>query len=109
LQVLSNVVFAIALVVMAAVSIRFGGRVTTAMLPMQWSISGEPTWFAPRLVALWFSVGIAVGVRLVILLMEVYNPKKLHETSIGLILFSVIIAVVHIGHMMMAERWAARQ
>lgn len=94
---------------MAAVSIHFAGRTKTPMLPMQWGLNGEPTWFAPRLVALWFSFGLAVLVRLLILFMEAYNPNELHRVSLGLILFSVIITVVHIVHMGAAARWAARQ
>jgi hypothetical protein len=106
---LSNVVFGIALVVMAAVSIHFAGRITAPKVPMQWGINGEPTWYAPRLVALWFSVGLAVLVRLFILFMEVYDPDKLHNAPIGLVLFSVIITIVHILQMSAAARWAARQ
>jgi hypothetical protein len=106
---MGNVVFGLALIVIAAASIYFSGRISAPALPMQWSIGGEPTWLAPRLVAIWFSFALAVLVRLLILVMETYNPQKLHGVSVGLIVFSVIITVVHIAHMTAAERWAARQ
>jgi len=109
MQSLGNVVFGSALIVMTAVSIYFAGRINAPRLPMQWGISGEPTWFAPRFIAIWFSLGLAVLVRLFILLIEAYDPQKLHGVSVALITFSIIITVVHITHMIAAERWAARQ
>jgi hypothetical protein len=109
LQSLSNAVFGLALIVMAAVSVYFAGRINAPRLPMQWGIGREPTWFAPRLIAIWFSFGLAVLVRLLILFMEAYSPEKLHGVLVGLIAFSAIITVVHIAHMTAAERWAARQ
>ena len=109
MQNLGDVVFGLALIVMAAVSIYYAGRINAPKLPMQWGISVEPTWFAPRLIALWFSFGLAVLARLFIVLMETYAPQKLHDVSVGLIVFSVIITVIHIGHMIAAGRWAARQ
>jgi hypothetical protein len=105
----SDIVFGIALAVMAGVSIYFAGRVTAPRLPMQWGFDRKPTWFAPRLVALWFSVGLAVLVRLFILVLETHAPEKLNKASLGLILFSVIIATAHVIHMRAAARWAARQ
>jgi hypothetical protein len=105
----SNLVFGLALIVMVAVSIVFAGRTTAPRLPMQWRLTGEPTWYAPRLVALWFLVGLAVLVRLVLVVVETYAPERLHGASLGLILFSVIIAVVHLGHLVAAERWTARR
>jgi hypothetical protein len=76
---------------------------------MQWGFNGKATWHAPRLIVLWFSLGIAVLVRLLILLLEVYDPSKLHGVSLGLILFSVIITIVHVVHLSAAARWAAHQ
>ncbi len=106
---LSNLVFGLALIVMAAVSISFAGRITAPRLPMQWGFDGKPTWYAPRLVALWFSFGLAVLVRLFILVLEIYAPEKLNSAVLGVILFSVIITVIHVIHLRAAARWAARQ
>jgi hypothetical protein len=105
----SDIIFGIALALMAGASIHFGGRVTAPRLPMQWGFNREPTWYAPRLIALWFSVGLAVLVRLFILVLETSAPEKLNQASLGLILFSVIIATAHVIHLRAAARWAARQ
>jgi hypothetical protein len=105
----SNLVFGLCLIVMVAVSIIFAGRTKAPRLPMQWGFTGEPTWYAPRLIALWFSVGLAILVRLLLVVLESFAPEKLHGASLGLILFSVIIAVVHLGHMVAAERWITRR
>ncbi len=106
---MSDIVFGIALIVMAAVSVHFAGSIKAPMLPMQWGLNGKPTWYAPRLLALWFSFGLAVLVRLLIFFLQEYNPDKLSSASLGLILFSVIITIAHIAHMAAAARWAARQ
>jgi len=63
---------------------------------MQWSVSGNPTWHAPKLAAMWGPLALAVIIRLVIWAAQNTTPDKMHGVEIGLILFSAIILVVHV-------------
>ncbi|MDE5452328.1 hypothetical protein GWE18_05470 [Bradyrhizobium sp. CSA112] len=65
-------------------------------MAMQWGLDGEPTWGAPKAVGLWGMVAFALAVRLLIWVASTYAPEKVHGAEIGLLLFSVIVAAVHV-------------
>jgi hypothetical protein len=51
------IALAIGLGFIAGCAVHYGRRITVSRIPMQWGTNGRPTWFAPRLVGLWFSFG----------------------------------------------------
>lgn len=104
---MGDFVFFAALAVMAVTTLYFAPRIRTARVPMQWGFGGKPTWYAPRLVGLWWSPALAVFVRLLILAAATYTPDKVHHADLGLTLFSVILAILHAVHLMAVARWAA--
>lgn len=102
-----DVVFCLAIVAMVACSLWFGSRIDTAAVPMQWGVDGKPTWFAPKLLGLWFFVGLALLVR-VIFYFQV-DADGVRKAAQGLITFSVVIATVHAGYLIAILRWASKQ
>ena len=73
-------------------------------MAMQWGLDGEPTWYAPKAVGLWGMVVFALAVRLLIWIASTYAPEKVHGAEIGLLLFSVIVAAVHVLTLRRAAR-----
>lgn len=110
LQTLALGVFILAVLVIAAASVHFGGRVATARVPMQWGIDGKPTWYAPRTIGLWSMLGftLVIGGGL-IAMMRFAESEKVTSLSYGLIVLSVTMAATQIWHLNAVSKWAARQ
>jgi hypothetical protein len=81
---------------LAACNLYFGPRIRSDRIAMQWGFDGEPTWYASKVVGLWGVVAFALAVRLLIWATSTYAPEKVHGVEIGLMLFSVIVAAVHV-------------
>jgi len=92
----ADIVFVVALILMAGCNLYFAPRIKADRIAMQWSVSGNPTWHAPKLAAMWGPLALAVVIRLVIWAAQNTTPDKVHGVEIGLILFSAIILVVHV-------------
>lgn len=56
LQILALCIFAAALIANTALAIYFGERISASRIPMQWGVDGNPTWYAPRSVGLWWGL-----------------------------------------------------
>jgi len=110
LQTLALGVFILAVLVIAAASIHFGGRIATARIPMQWGTDGNPTWYAPRTIGLWSMLGftLIIGGGL-IAMMRFAESEKITGLSYSLILLSVTVAATQIWHLNAVSKWAARQ
>lgn len=110
LQTLALAVFVLALVVIAAASLYFGARIATSRIPMQWGFEGRPTWYAARILGLWWLLyfTLSIGFGLIALAHFSENPKA---TSIWytIIAFSVITAVSQVWHLNAVSKWAASQ
>jgi hypothetical protein len=104
---LEDVVFAVALLVMAGCSVYFAPRIRVERVPMQWGFDGKPTWYAPRLVGLWGPLVFVSGVRLLIAALEYFVPDKVHHVTLGILGLSVVMAVAHAWHLRAVARWAA--
>ncbi len=104
-----DVVFALAVMAMAGMSLYFGPQIRTATVPMQWGLNGRPTWFAPKLAGLWGPVGFALLVRLFMAAAASYAPDKIHHAALGLLVLSVVLPAAHFGFLLGARRWASRQ
>jgi hypothetical protein len=109
LDMLANITFVAALVVMTGCTLYFAPRIKAASVPMQWGFDRRPTWYAPRLVGLWGAIGLVVAVRLLVVALERYNPDKVHNAAYGIILLSIISAVVHAGFLTAVTRWESKR
>ncbi|KRR02631.1 hypothetical protein [Bradyrhizobium valentinum] len=103
-MLVADLVFWPAVAVLAGCNLYFGPRIKSARMAMQWGLDGEPTWCAPKAVGLWGMVAFALAVRLLIWGASTYAPEKVHGAEIGLLLFSVIVAAVHVLTLRRAAR-----
>jgi len=110
LNTLAPGVFVLALLVIAASSIHFAGRIATSKVPMQWGVDGKPTWYAPRSLGLWWMLGFMLIVGGGLLAMTRFvESEKVTGLSYSLILLSVTTAAIQIWHLNAVSKWAARQ
>lgn len=93
--------FAIALVV--GLNLYLGLRIASERVAMQWGRNGEPTWHAPKWVAMWGMIAFMVAVRLFIWLASTYAPQHVHGAELGIVIFSLIAAGSHLFVLMKAR------
>jgi hypothetical protein len=91
----ADYIFCFSIVFMAGCNLYFGPRIKSERMAMQWSLSGNPTWYAPKSIGLWGIVAFALGVRLLIWTLSTFAPDKVHGVELGVLLFSVIVAATH--------------
>lgn len=100
----ADIAFLAALAVMVGCNLYFSPRIASERIAMQWGFDGKPTWYAPKLAAMWGMVAFAVIIRLVIYLAMTSMPDKVHGPEIGLLLFSIIVAATHVFTLAVAAR-----
>lgn len=93
--------FAIALVV--ALNLYLGPRIESERVAMQWGLNGEPTWYAPKWLAMWGMIVFMAAVRLFIWLATTYATQRVHGAELGLVIFSLIAAGSHLFVLMKAR------
>lgn len=86
--------FAIALVV--GLNLYLGPRIESDRVAMQWGPNGEPTWYAPKWLAMWGIIVFMAAVRLFIWLASTYAPQHVHSAELGIVIFSLIAAGSHL-------------
>lgn len=99
------IALAVGLAFIAGCAIRYGREITAPRIPMQWGINGRPTWFAPRLVGLWFGFGFTAILSAGLLVLAHFQPQKL----MGLIAAGAIVIGtnmwIQIYHLKRVIRW----
>lgn len=95
--------FGLALAVVVALNLYFGPRIERERVAMQWGRNGEPTWYAPKWLAMWGMLAFMVAVRLFIWLASTYAPQRVHGVELGIVIFSVIAAGSHLFVLMKAR------
>jgi uncharacterized protein DUF1648 len=100
----ADYVFWPAVGLIAGCNLYFGPRIRSDRIAMQWGFDGEPTWYAPKAIGLWGMVAFALAVRLLIWAASTYVPEKVHGAETGLLLFSVVVAAVHVLTLRAAAR-----
>ena len=65
--------FAVALVIV--LNLCLGPRIESARVAMQWGPNGQPTWYAPKWLAIWGMIAFMTIVRLFIWLASTYAPR----------------------------------
>jgi hypothetical protein len=92
----ADAVFLLSLCGMLSASLYGRPRIQADRIAMQWRLDGKPTWHAPRAAALWGPPVFALAVRGFIDAAMTLAPDKVHRPDIGLVLFSIVAAGVHI-------------
>ena len=100
----ADYVFWTAIAFIVGTNLYYGPRIKTDRMPMQWGLNGKPTWYAPKMVALWGSAAFALALRLLIWAAMTYAPDKVHGAEIGLLLVSVAVVAVHLFMLRAAVR-----
>lgn len=98
---------AVVIFFLAGMSLAFAQRVAPGVqLPMQWSFSGRPTWYAPRALALSFTPVLAAVVLIPIGLAALWTGMSRATDLIG-ILGAVGFAFLgaHAAHLGLLARW----
>ena len=94
--------FAVALVI--ALNLYLGSpRIEGERVAMQWGPNGEPTWYAPKWLAMWGMIVFMAIVRLFIWLASTYAPQHVHGAELGIVIFSLIAAGSHLFVLMKAR------
>jgi hypothetical protein len=99
----ADYIFGSALVFVVACNFHFSSRIEQERIAMQWGSGGEPTWYAPKWLAMWGMVLFMVAVRLFIWLASTYAPQSVHGVDVGIAGFSVIVAASHLFILMKAR------
>ena len=81
---------------MVLCSLYFGVRIKSDRMVMQWGFDGKPIWSAPKAVGLWMTVVIALFTRFLIWAAMTYFPQTVHHAESGLLMSSIIFAVLHV-------------
>lgn len=68
----ADIVFGFAVAFVVGLNLYFGPRIQRERVAMQWSSDGEPTWYAPKWIALWGMIVFMAAVRLFIWLASTY-------------------------------------
>jgi hypothetical protein len=85
-----------AIAFMVLCSLYFGVRIKSDRMVMQWGFDGKPIWSAPKAVGLWMTVVIALFTRFLIWAAMTYFPQTVHHAESGLLMSSIIFAVLHV-------------
>ena len=91
----ADLVFCAALAAVIGINLRCGPRIAADRVAMQWGLNGQPTWSAPKPVALWWMIGFMIAVRALIWAAATYVPERVHGVEWGIVLFSLIAAASH--------------
>ncbi|MES2751780.1 MAG: hypothetical protein V4661_10455 [Pseudomonadota bacterium] len=110
LQILALTVFVLALFVIVASTIHFGGRIRLARIPMHWGTGGNPTWYAPRKIGLWWQFYLTLAIcAWLIILTRFVDSGKVDPLWWILMFFSATGVATHFWHDNAVSKWAARQ
>jgi hypothetical protein len=99
----ADYVFGLALALVVAFNLYLGPRIEGERVAMQWGHNGEPTWCAPKWLAMWGMIAFMAAVRLFIWLASAYVPQRVHGVELGIVIFSVIAAGSHLFVLMKAR------
>lgn len=89
---------------MIGCALYFRPLIKSPRMAMQWGFDGKPTWTAPTALGIWSMVAIAFFIRLLVWLGMTFMPDKVHRPEEGLLVSSVILAVVHVWMLRRAAR-----
>jgi hypothetical protein len=91
----ADYVFAAALVFVVGCSLYFAPRISGDRVAMQWGLDGTPNWYAPKWLALWWTVPFMLAIRIFIWLAATNTPQLVHGVQWGILGMSVTVAAAH--------------
>jgi hypothetical protein len=100
----ADFVFGAAVAFVIACNIYFAPRIKGGRVAMQWGLDGKPTWYAPKWLALWGMAAFMLVVRLSVWLAAAYDPQNVRGAALGIVIFSVTFAAVHVFTLRAAAR-----
>ncbi|GJD87492.1 MULTISPECIES: hypothetical protein [Methylobacterium] len=110
LPLLGHAACLVTLAAMAGINLYAAPRIGTPKVPMQWSLSGEPTWLAGKAAGLWLPVAIAVVVAASLLLKARQSePPAGVSDWIALVAACGVMLGIHAWHVSAVMAWAAKQ
>ena len=88
-----------------AISWRFRRRLP-ARVPMQWSLTGRPTWYARRGIALAFTPVLGTLVLIAMAIATAWGVQTIDESDPlpWVALTGVVLCAIHAGHLAFAAR-----
>lgn len=89
---------------MVGCSLYFRALIKSSRMAMQWGLDGKPTWTMSTALGVWTMVAIALFIRLLIWFGMTFVPDKVHRPEEGLLLSSIILAVIHVRMLRVAAR-----
>ena len=92
----ADYVFGLAVALIVVLNLYFGPRIERERIAMQWGTNGEPTWYAPKWLAMWGMVIFMFAIRLFIWLASTYTPQRVHGVELGIIGSSVVATSSHL-------------
>ncbi|WP_051380463.1 DUF1648 domain-containing protein [Bradyrhizobium sp. WSM1743] len=99
----ADYVFGFAIALVLGLNLYFGPRIPSERVAMQWGLNGEPTWYAPKWLAMWGMIAFMAAVRLFVWLASTYAPQHVHGAELGIVIFSLIAAGSHLFVLMKAR------
>jgi hypothetical protein len=89
----------------------FSKRIAAQKVPMQWGFDGQPTWYAPKWVALYAPILVTMlGVPLFLTgIGFAFPPAGAERSVIGLIVFAVVMGATYGAYLFAVMRWASKQ
>lgn len=95
----------VGLAFIAGCAIYYGLKIAAPRIPMQWGTNGRPTWFAPRLVGLWFSFGFTAIVSAFLLVLAHHEPQNLTGLIVAIAIVIGTNMWVQVYHLNRAISW----
>ncbi|WP_339029941.1 hypothetical protein WHZ78_31335 [Bradyrhizobium symbiodeficiens] len=99
------VALAVGLAFIAGCAVYYGRQITSRRIPMQWGTDGQPAWFAPRIIGLWFSFGITAALSAFLLVLAHHDPQKLTALIVATVSVIGTNMWVHVYHLKRVIRW----
>lgn len=99
----ADYVFGLAIALVIGSNLYLGPRIANERMAMQWGPNGEPTWYAPKWLAMWGTIAFMVAIRLFIWLVSTYAPQHVHGAELGIVIFSLIALGSHLFVLMKAR------
>lgn len=101
------IALAVGLAFIAGCAIYYGRQITSRRIPMQWGTDGQPAWFAPRLIGLWFSFGVTAALSAFLLVLALHDPQKLTALIVATVSVTGTNMWVQVYHLKRVIRWQA--
>ena len=96
---ISTVLWAIGMIALVAISLWALTRLPEgAAVPMSWGADGRVTWTLPKIIGVWFTPLVALGIAAATLL----RGRRTRYAKVTAVIAPVVLVFIHFLHMVMA-------